>query len=99
MHPEIAALLTELIEKVGLLRRDMQQKKDLERYEGRIARIEQKFSALVERISRDDPAYAKALRTAWQLPARSLAFRNAEHQKEAKAASPQSETPPPRRGQ
>lgn len=82
MDPDIATLLTELVEKVGLLRRDLQQKKELEKYEARFARIEQKFSALAERISRDDPDLAKALRTAWQLPARSLAFRNAEHQKE-----------------
>ena len=81
MHPEIATLLTELIEKIGLLRRDMQHRKDIERYEGRVARIEQKFNALAERISRDNPDLAKALRTAWQLPARSLAFRNADHQK------------------
>jgi len=86
MDPETATLLTELVEKVGLLRRDLQQKKELEKYEARFARIEQKFSALAERISRDDPDLAKALRTAWQLPARSLAFRNAEHQKELKKA-------------
>ena len=86
MDPEIATLLTELVEKVGLLRRDLKQKKELEKYEARFARIEQKFSALAERISRDDPDLAKALRTAWQLPARSLAFRNAEHQKELKKA-------------
>ena len=82
MDPEIATLLTEVIEKVGLLRRDMQQKHELERYEGRFKRIEQKVSALAERISAGDPALAKAIRTAWQLPARSLAFRNAEHQKQ-----------------
>lgn len=81
MDNDLAAALTELVEKVGLLRRDMQQKKDLEKYEGRIARIEQKFSALAELVSRTDPELAKQLRTAWQLPARSLAFRNAEHQK------------------
>jgi hypothetical protein len=81
LEPDVAVLLTELIEKMGLLRRDMQQKKDLEKYEARFARIEQKFSALAERISRSDPDLAKALRTAWQLPARSLAFRNADHQK------------------
>ena len=81
MDAELGTLLTELIEKVGLLRRDMQQKKDLERYEARFARIDQKFSALAERVSREDPDLAKALRTAWQLPARSLAFRNADHQK------------------
>ena len=84
MTPEVATLLIELIEKIGLLRRDMQQKKELEKYEARFARIEQKFSALAERISRDDAELSKALRTAWQLPARSLAFRNAEHQKELK---------------
>ena len=84
LDPELAVLLTELVEKIGLLRRDMQQKGDLEKYEARIARIEQKFSALAERISRTDAGLAKALRTAWQLPARSLAFRNADHQKELK---------------
>lgn len=93
MDKDIAALLIELVEKVGLLRRDMQQKKELERYEARFARIEQKFSSLAERISRDDPDLAKALRTAWQLPARSLAFRNADHQKEIKATSREGDTP------
>ena len=80
---EIAALLTEFVEKVGLLRRDMQQKKELEKYEARIQRIEQKLSALAERISQDDPELSKAIRAAWQLPARSLAFRNAAHQRES----------------
>jgi hypothetical protein len=84
MDTEISSLLIELIEKVGLLRRDMTQKKDLEKYEARFSRIEQKFSTLAERISRDDPDLARRLRTAWQLPARSLAFRNADHQKEIK---------------
>ena len=78
---ELAALIVDFVEKVGLLRRDLQQKKELEKYEGRVARIEQKLSALAEKVSADDPELAKALRTAWQLPARSLAFRNAEHQK------------------
>jgi hypothetical protein len=32
-------------------------------------------------VSQSDPEFAKALRTAWQMPARSLAFRNADHQK------------------
>jgi hypothetical protein len=81
MEPEIAALVTEVIEKMGLLRRDMQQKKDLERYEARFKRIEHKISALADAIAATDPEIAKAIRTAWQLPARSLAFRNAEHQK------------------
>ena len=82
MDPELGALLTELIEKMGLLRRDMQHRGELEKYQARMARIEQKFSALAERISRDDPELSKTLRTAWQLPARSLAIRNAEHQKD-----------------
>lgn len=81
MDAELQALLTEFIEKVGLLRRDLQHKGDLEKYEARMARVEQKFSSLAEAISRTDPDYAKALRTAWQLPARSLAFRNAEHKR------------------
>ena len=82
MDPETAALLTEVVEKVGLLRRDMQHRKELERYEARFQRIEQKISALADRLAADDPDLAKAVRTAWQLPARSLAFRNAEHQKD-----------------
>jgi hypothetical protein len=79
MEHDIAVLLTELIEKVGLLRRDLKQKGDLEKYEGRLARIDQKFSAMAEKISETDPDFAKTLRTAWQMPARSLAFRNADH--------------------
>ncbi len=83
MDQELAARLTELVEKVGLLRRDMQHKHELEKYEARFMRIEQKFNALAEHISQTDPDLAKALRTAWQLPARSLAFRNRDHQKKA----------------
>ena len=44
---EIAAILTEFVEKVGLLRRDMQHKKELEKYEARMQRIEQKLSAFI----------------------------------------------------
>jgi len=81
MERELAVLLTELVEKVGLLRRDLKQKGDLEKYEARLARIDQKFSAFAEKVSESDPELAKAFRTAWQMPARSLAFRNAEHAK------------------
>ena len=81
MEHDLAVLLTELIEKVGLLRRDLKPKGDLDKYEARLARIDQKFSALAEKISQSDPEFAKTLRTAWQMPARSLAFRNADHQK------------------
>lgn len=81
MEPELATALVELIEKVGLLRRDLQHRGDLDKYEARIARIEQKVSAMATRIAESDPELARSLRSAWQLPARSLAFRNAEHQK------------------
>jgi hypothetical protein len=60
----------------------MQHHKELDRYDARFQRIEQKISALADRIAADDAELAKAIRTAWQLPARSLAFRNAEHQKD-----------------
>jgi hypothetical protein len=82
---ELATLVVDLVEKVGLLRRDLQQRQDLEKYQGRVARIEQKVAALAEKLSADDPELSKALRTAWQLPARSLAFRNAAHQKDQKS--------------
>ena len=81
MDPELGALLVELVEKIGLLRRDMQHKGDLDKYDARIARIEQKCSALAARIAESDPELARSLRSAWQMPARSLAFRNAEHKK------------------
>jgi exonuclease V gamma subunit len=83
IDPELGTRLAELVEKVGLLRRDLKHKGDLEKYEARFARIEQKFLALVEQIAKADPDLAKKLREAWQLPARSLAFRNAEHKKHA----------------
>ena len=82
MDQDLAKLLTEFVEKVGLLRRDMQQRKELDKYEARFARIDQKFSSLAERIAQDNPDLAKELRTAWKMPARSLAFRNADHQKD-----------------
>ena len=73
--PDLSNLLIEFVEKVGLLRRDMQQRKELDNYEGPIARIEQKLSALADQIAQDDAELAKKLRSVWQLPARSLAFR------------------------
>jgi len=79
MEDELIPLVTELVEKVGLLRRDMKQHGDDEKYEARLARIDQKVSTLAETIGETSPEAAKALRTAWQMPARSLAFRNADH--------------------
>jgi len=84
---ELAGLLIDLVEKVGLLRRDLQHRQELEKYEGRVARIEQKVSALADRLSAEDPELSKALRTAWQQPARSLAFRNAAHKKNSESSS------------
>lgn len=85
MDPIVANLVVELVEKMGLVRRDMVLKKEIEKYEARLARVEQKLSALAEHLSADDPELAKRLRTAWLMSARSLAFRNAEHQKDLKA--------------
>ena len=85
MDTETGRLLTDFVMMVGLLRREMKNNNEFERYEGRFARIEQKFSSLAERTSRDDPQLAKALHTAFQQPARAAAFKNAEHQKEMKA--------------
>jgi hypothetical protein len=79
--PDTAALLIEFVEKTALLRRDMQHKGELERYAARFARMEQKLAALADRLETSDPKLAKALRTAWKMPARTLAFRNVEHQK------------------
>ena len=98
MDPAVATLVVELVEKMGLLRRDMLLKKEVEKYEARLARIEQKLSALAELVSADDPDLAKRLRTAWQLPARSLAFRNAEHQKDLKSGNDTTGTEPQKSG-
>lgn len=81
MKPELAALLVELVEKTALLKRDLRQKGDEEKYAARLARIEQKLTTLAERLAETDPELAKNLRRAWERPAMSLAFRNADHQK------------------
>jgi hypothetical protein len=81
LDPDTGALLIEFVEKTALLRRDMQHKGELERHAARLARMEQKLTALADRLETSDPELAKALRAAWKMPARSLAFRNAEHQK------------------
>jgi len=87
MDPRLTSLLTELVEKAGLLRHDMKRKGDLEKYEARIGRIDMVLSRLAEHVSAEHPDLAKALRTAWQQPGRSLAFRNADHQKDMKDES------------
>jgi hypothetical protein len=84
IDPTLALKVVELVEKMGLVRRDMVQKKEIEKYEARLARVEQKISELADAISADDPDLSKQLRTAWHQPARSLAFRNRDHQNELK---------------
>jgi hypothetical protein len=82
MDADVTAALAEFVEKVALLRRDMQHKGELEPYAARFARMEQKLLALADCIASSDPNLAKALRNAWSRPAMSLAFRNAAHQKD-----------------
>ncbi len=82
MDAEAERLVVELVEKVGLLRRDLAHRKDLVAYEARVARIEQKVTALVAAVTASNPDLAKAIDTAWAQPARSLAFRNRDHQRE-----------------
>jgi hypothetical protein len=86
MDQETGRLLADFVMMVGLLRRDMKQPQNntFERHEGRFARIEQRFSELAEQVSRDDPELAKTLHTAFQQPSRTLAFKNANHQKKLK---------------
>ena len=87
MDQKLASLLTELVEKTGLLRHDLKRKGDLDKYEARIARVDAMISKLAECVAEENPDLAKALRTAWQQPGRSLAFRNADHQKTMKDGS------------
>jgi hypothetical protein len=82
MEGDLNALLAEFVEKVALLRRDMQHKGELDKYAARFSRMEQKLTALADRLEASDPDLAKALRNAWARPAMSLAFRNAAHKKD-----------------
>lgn len=79
---DVKALLAEFVEKVALLRRDMQHKGELEKYAARFARMETKLMALADRLEATDPAQAAALRATWARPATSLAFRNAAHRQD-----------------
>ena len=56
MDERTASLVVDLVEKVGLLRRDMQQKGDADRYEARWSRVDQKLSALAQAVSPIDTA-------------------------------------------
>jgi len=74
--------LVEFIEKSALLRESIKRRGDQEHYAARIERMSQKLEALAASLDENDPAAASAIRSAWNRPVRSLAFRNAAHQDE-----------------
>src|SRR3954464_11703023 len=87
MDPDLASLLTQLVEKAGLLRHDLNRKGDLEKYEARVARIDAMLAKLAEYVAAEDEGLGKDMRTAGHKPGRSLAFRNVDHQKKSKEQS------------
>lgn len=72
----------EFVEKSALLRETIKRNGDDERYAARIARMSHKLEALAASLDETEPEVAKALRASWGRPVRSLAFRNAAHQKD-----------------
>jgi hypothetical protein len=74
--------LVEFIEKSALLRESIKRRGDDEHYAARVERMSQKLEALAASVEQTDPAAATAIRSAWNRPVRSLAFRNAAHQKD-----------------
>ena len=74
--------LVEFIEKSALLRESIKRRGDDEHYAARLERMSQKLEALAASVEQTDPAAATAIRSAWNRPVRSLAFRNAAHQKD-----------------
>ena len=74
--------LVEFIEKTALLREAIKRRGDQEHYAARVERMSQKLEALAASVEESDPAAATAIRSAWNRPVRSLAFRNAAHQDE-----------------
>jgi hypothetical protein len=75
------AALIQFVEKAALLREAIKRRGDEEHYAARVERMTQKLEALADAVHTADPASAAALRSAWSRPVRSLAFRNAAHQK------------------
>ena len=73
--------LVEFVEKSALLCETIKRNGDDERYAARIDRMSQKLEALAASLDETEPQSAKALRASWERPVRSLAFRNAAHQK------------------
>ena len=76
------AALIEFVEKTALLRESIKRRGDEEHYAARLQRMTQKLETLAGAIQSTDPTTAGAVRSAWSRPVRSLAFRNADHQKE-----------------
>lgn len=74
--------LVEFVEKSALLRESIKRRGDEEHYAARIERMSVKLDALAASLDETEPDIAKAIRSAWGRPVRSLAFRNAAHQKE-----------------
>ena len=74
--------LVEFVEKSALLRESIKRRGDEEHYAARVDRMSVKLEALAASLDETEPEAAKAIRAAWGRPVRSLAFRNAEHQKE-----------------
>src|SRR4249919_1617746 len=61
MDARFSQPLTELLDRVSRLQQDIQQRNDLEKYEGRLARIEQKRSALTRHLAPGPHADAAAI--------------------------------------
>ena len=74
--------LIAFVEKSALLRESIKRRGDDEHYAARVERMSQKLEALASELAASDPATAEAIRSAWNRPVRSLAFRNAAHQKD-----------------
>lgn len=74
--------LVEFVEKSALLRESIKRRGDDEHYAARVERMSVKLEALAASLDESDPEAAKTIRAAWGRPVRSLAFRNAGHQKE-----------------
>ena len=74
--------LIEFVEKTALLRESIKKRGDDEHYVARVDRMSQKLEALAASLEEDNASAATAIRTAWNRPVRSLAFRNAAHKNE-----------------
>ncbi|MGC4085647.1 MAG: hypothetical protein QM736_26860 [Vicinamibacterales bacterium] len=74
--------LVEFVEKAALLRETIKRRGDDEHYAARVDRMSVKLEALAASLDETEPETAKTLRAAWGRPVRSLAFRNAAHQKD-----------------